>query len=197
MSSRIDDAGVAQPRNIHESAWISPSAQIYGKIAVGEDSSLWYNVVARAECQEITIGRMTNVQDFVMIHVGYEDATHVGDFCSITHHATLHGCTIGDACLVGINAVIMDGAIIGEGSIVAGSAMVIEGKVFPPHSIIAGVPARVIGERDCTRANRMNAWLYNYNAGAHRRGEYRAWEGPEFETWRAAKQAAVDADRDL
>jgi carbonic anhydrase/acetyltransferase-like protein (isoleucine patch superfamily) len=197
LSSRIDDAGVAQPRNIHESAWISPSAQIYGKISVGDGSSLWYNVVARAECQEITIGRMTNVQDFVMIHVGYEDATHVGDFCSITHHATLHGCTIGDACLVGINAVIMDGAIIGEGSIVAGSAMVIEGKVFPPHSIIAGVPARVIGERDCTRANRMNAWLYNYNAGAHRRGEYRAWEGPEFETWRAAKQAAVDADRDL
>jgi carbonic anhydrase/acetyltransferase-like protein (isoleucine patch superfamily) len=197
LSSRIDDAGVAQPRNIHESAWISPSAQIYGKISVGDGSSLWYNVVARAECQEITIGRMTNVQDFVMIHVGYEDATHIGDFCSITHHATLHGCTIGDACLVGINAVIMDGAIIGEGSIVAGNAMVIEGKVFPPHSIIAGVPARVIGERDCTRANRMNAWLYNYNAGAHRRGEYRAWEGAEFETWRAAKQAAVDADRDL
>jgi carbonic anhydrase/acetyltransferase-like protein (isoleucine patch superfamily) len=197
LSSQIDAGGGAQLRDIHASAWISPSAQIYGKISVGDGSSLWYNVVARAECHEISIGRMTNVQDFVMIHVGYDDATEIGDFCSITHHATLHGCTIGDACLVGVNAVIMDGAVIGGGSIVAGGAAVTEGKVFPPHSIIAGVPAKVIGERDCSRANRMNAWLYQYNAQAHRRGEYRAWEGPEFESWRAAKQADVDADRDL
>jgi carbonic anhydrase/acetyltransferase-like protein (isoleucine patch superfamily) len=190
-------SGAAQLRDIHASAWIAPSAQIYGKISIGEGTSLWHNVVTRAECLEITIGRMTNVQDFVMIHVGYDDPTHIGDFCSITHHATIHGCTIGDACLVGVNAVIMDGAVIGEGSIVAGGAMVTEGTVFPPHSIIAGVPAKVIGERDSARANRMNAWLYNYNAEAYRRDEFRAWEGPEFDTWRAAKQAEVDADRDL
>jgi carbonic anhydrase/acetyltransferase-like protein (isoleucine patch superfamily) len=189
LSSRTSSTGEAQLCDIHGSAWIAPGAQLYGKISVGDGSSLWYNVVARAECHEIAIGRTTNVQDFVMIHVGYDDATRIGDFCSITHHATLHGCTIGDACLVGVNAVIMDGAVIGAGSIVAGGAAVPEGKVFPPHSIIAGVPAKVIGERDCARANRMNAWLYHYNAQAHRRGEYRAWEGPEFESWRAAKQA--------
>ena len=196
MSSRIDGAGDTRLHDIHASAWISPSAQIYGKISLGEGSSLWYNVVTRAECQEITIGRMTNVQDFVMIHVGYEDPTQIGDFCSITHHATLHGCTIGDACLVGVGAVIMDGAVIGEGSIVAGSAMVTEGKVFPPHSIIAGVPAKLIGERDSARANRMNAWLYHYNAEAYRRGDHRVWQGPEFETWRAAKRAEIAADTD-
>jgi carbonic anhydrase/acetyltransferase-like protein (isoleucine patch superfamily) len=197
LSPRADGAGEAQLLDIRESAWIAPSARLYGRISLGDGSSVWYNAVARAECQEITIGRMTNVQDFVMLHVGYDDATRVGDFCSITHHATLHGCTVGDACLVGVNAVIMDGAVIGAGSIVAGGAAVTEGKVFPPYSIIAGVPAKVIGERDCSRANRMNAWLYHYNAQAHRRGEYRAWEGPEFERWRAAKQAAVDADQDL
>jgi carbonic anhydrase/acetyltransferase-like protein (isoleucine patch superfamily) len=158
---------------------------------------LWHNAVIRSECQEISVGRITNLQDFVMIHVGFDDPTRIGDFCSITHHATIHGCTIGDACLVGINTVIMDGAVIGAGSIVAGGAMVTEGKVFPPHSIIAGVPAKVIGERDSTRANRMNAWVYNYNAQAYRRGEHRAWDGPEYEAWRAAKQAEVDADRDL
>jgi carbonic anhydrase/acetyltransferase-like protein (isoleucine patch superfamily) len=193
LSSRIDGAGNEELCHIHENAWISPSAQIFGKISVGEGSSLWHNVVARAECQEITIGRMTNVQDFVMIHVGYEDPTRIGDFCSIAHHTTLHGCTIGDACLVGINAVIMDGAVIGEGSIVAGGAMVVEGKAFPPHSIIAGIPAKTIGERDSSRANRMNAWLYHYNAEAQRRREFRPWEGPEFEAWRAAKQAEIDA----
>jgi carbonic anhydrase/acetyltransferase-like protein (isoleucine patch superfamily) len=197
LSPRSGSAGPAQLQDIHASAWIAPTAQIYGKISIGEGASVWHNVVTRAECQEITIGRMSNIQDFVMIHVGYDDPTHIGDFCSITHHATIHGCTIGDACLVGVNAVIMDGAVIGRGSIVAGGAMVTEGKIFPAHSIIAGVPAKVIGERDSVRTNRMNAWLYHYNAQAYRRGEFRVWEGPEFDAWRAAKQAEVDADRDL
>jgi carbonic anhydrase/acetyltransferase-like protein (isoleucine patch superfamily) len=196
-SGDIGDAGPARLQDIHESVWIAPTAQVYGKISIAEGSALWHNAVVRAECQKITVGRMTNIQDFVMIHVGFDEPTRIGDFCSITHHVTVHGCTIGDACLVGINAVIMDGAVIGEGSIVAGGAMVTEGKIFPPHAVIAGVPAKQIGERDCTRANRMNAWLYHYNAEATRRGELRAWDGPEFEAWRAAKRAEVEADRDL
>ncbi len=182
---------------IDASAWVAPSAQLYSAVAIGPDSSIWHNAVLRAECREIRIGRMTNVQDFSMIHVGYDAATRIGDFCSITHHATVHGCTVGDACLVGIGAIIMDDAVIGEGSIVAAGAVVPEGKTFPPKSVIAGVPARVIAERDCARPNRMNAWLYQHNAQAYRRGEHRAWQGAEFEAWREAKRAEVDADRDL
>ena len=165
------DAGL---QTIHETAWIAPSAQLYGKIAIAEGASLWHNAVVRCECQEVRIGRYTNLQDFVMIHVGYDSPTHIGDFCSITHHATVHGCTIGNACLVGISTVIMDGAVIGDGSIVASGAVVTEGKRFPAGSIIAGVPARAIAERDSTRANRMNAWLYHRNAEASRRGVHRA-----------------------
>jgi carbonic anhydrase/acetyltransferase-like protein (isoleucine patch superfamily) len=195
VSRETSDAPSLQ--EIHTSAWVSPSAQLYGKITIGADCSVWHNVVARAECQEISVGRMTNIQDFVMIHVGYDHPTRIGDFCSITHHSTIHGCTIGDDCLIGINSVIMDGAVIGEGSIVAGGAMVTEGRDFPPHSIIAGVPAKVIGERDCARENRMNAWTYHYNAQATRRGEPRAWVGPEFEAWREAKRAEVERDEDL
>jgi len=74
---------------------------------------------------------------------------------------------------------------------------VTEGSVFPPHSIIAGVPAKKIGERDCARANRMNAWMYQRNAEFTRRGNYRAWAGPEYEAWHAAKTAEIEADRDL
>jgi len=182
---------------IHASVWIAPSAQLYGKISIGEGSSVWHNAVARAECQEIALGRFVNVQDFVMIHVGYEASTRVGDFCSLAHHATVHGCTLGDAVLVGPGAVIMDGAEIGAGSIVAGGAVVPEGKIFPAHAILAGVPAKQIGERDSSRANRLNAWQYHRNAEYTRRGDYRCWDGPDYEAWLAAKSAEIERDADL
>jgi carbonic anhydrase/acetyltransferase-like protein (isoleucine patch superfamily) len=110
--------------SIHPSVWIASGAQLYGRLTIGEGSSVWTHATMRAECHEIRIGRMTNVQDFVMIHVAYDRPTLIGDFCSITHHATVHGCTIEDDCLVGVNATIMDGAVIGRGSIVAGGAFV-------------------------------------------------------------------------
>lgn len=188
---------MSELQRIHPSAWLAPSARLSGKIAIAEGVSVWHNVVMRAECQEIEIGRMTNVQDFVMIHVGYDAATRIGAFCSITHHATVHGCTIEDHVLVGINAVVMDGAVIGRGSIVAGGAMVPEGRVYPPGSIIAGVPAKVIAERDSARANRLNAWVYHYNALRTRRGDERAWVGPDYEAWREAKWAEIEKDADV
>ncbi len=197
MSVRHGAAPYARMQSIDERAWIAPSAQIFGRVAIGAGSSVWHNAVARAECQEIRIGRLSNVQDFVMIHVGYDHPTRVGDFCSIAHHATLHGCTLEDAVLVGVGAVVMDGAMIGAGSIVAGGAVVPEGRVFPAGSVVAGIPAKAIAVRDNARANRMNAWLYHRNADAYRRGEHRAWDGLEFDAWRESKQAEVDADEDL
>jgi len=146
-----DENGSGAEPKIDPSAWIAPTAQLYGAIEIGRDVSVWHNAVLRAECQRIEIGRMTNLQDFAMVHIAYDNPTRIGDFCSITHKATVHGCTVGDHCLVGIGAVIMDHAVIGEGSIVAGGAFVTERSVFPPHSIIAGVPAKQIGERDCAR----------------------------------------------
>jgi len=183
-------------QDVHASVWLAPSAQLFGKIAVAEGASVWHNAVLRAECQEIRIGRMTNVQDFVMIHVAYDRPTLVGAFCSITHHVTLHGCTIEDECLIGIDATVMDGAVVGRGSIVAGGAFVKEGTVIPPCSIVAGVPAKVVRTRDSARDNRVNAWQYHRNADHYRRGLHRAWEGPEYERWLAAKRAEVERDAD-
>jgi len=197
VSVRPGAAAYARMQSIDERAWVAPTAQVFGRVALGAGSSLWHNAVARAECQEIRIGRCTNVQDFVMIHVGFDHPTRIGDFCSVAHHATVHGCTLEDAVLVGVGAVIMDGAVVGAGSIVAGGAVVPEGRIIPPGSVVAGVPAKPIAARDHARANRMNAWLYHRNAQAYRRGEHRAWDGPEFEAWRRAQQALVDADRDL
>ncbi len=186
----------AGPR-VDPSSWVHDSAQLYGAIEVGPESSIWPNVVIRAETHHVRIGRYTNLQDFVMVHIGYDHPTVVGDFCSITHHATLHGCTIEDDCLIGINAVVMDGAVIGHGSIVAGGAMIKEGSVFGPGSIIAGVPARQVAERDCARPNRQNAWQYHWNAQAYRRGYHRAWDGADYATWMRDMAAKIERDEDL
>lgn len=174
-------------KSIHESVWIAPSAELYGRIEIGEGSSVWPQCVIRAECQEVRIGRHTNLQDFVMIHVGYDDATRIGDFCSITHRAVVHGATVEDECLIGIGAIVMDGAVIGRGSIVAPGAVVTERTVVPPGSIVAGVPARVIKSRDSAEENRRNAWNYAWNAQAYAKGEHRAWEGEAFRRFVAEK----------
>jgi len=184
-------------QNIDPTVWIHDSANLYGTISIGAGSSVWPNVVMRSEMQHIQIGRMTNIQDFAMLHVGYETPTIIGDFCSITHHCTIHGATIGDSCLIGINATIMDGAVIGAGSIVAGGAFVPEGKEYPPNSIILGSPAKVKTERDNHRANRMNAWLYNRNAEFYSQGRHDAWSSEDFDAWMAAKSAEVSTDADL
>lgn len=183
--------------DIEPSVFVAPTAQIFGNVQIGAESSIWPNVVIRAECQHVRVGRFTNLQDFVMVHVGYEHATEIGDFCSIAHHATIHGAKIEDDCLVGINAVVMDGAIIGAGSIVAGGAMIREDAIFGPGSIIAGVPAKQIGERDSARANRRNAWLYHRNAAAYKHGDHRAWTGPEYERWILELAERLETDADL
>ena len=180
-------------QSIDVSVWIAASAELYGRISVAAGSSIWPHCVIRAECLEVRIGRVTNLQDFVMIHVGFDEPTRIGDFCSITHHATIHGATIEDDCLIGIGAVVMNGAVIGKGSIVAPGAVVTEGTVIPPGSVVAGVPGKVIRERDCSRANRLNALVYQRNAEAYRRGHHRAWEGPEFKSWLAEKAREIES----
>ena len=160
---------------LNEPAFVHPTTLIYGKVTIGQGSSVWANTVIRAENDEVVIGANTNIQDFTMIHVGSSTSSIIGDNCSVTHHCTVHGCVIGDNCLIGINATIMDGAVVGANTIVAGGAFVTEGTVIPENSIVAGVPAKVIKTRNNRDANCYNAILYNLNAEAYARGEHRAW----------------------
>ncbi len=159
--------------DIDDSVYLHETAHIYGKVRIGAESSVWPNVVMRAEMYEIEIGARTNIQDFVMVHVGRDTPTLIGDDCSITHHVTLHGCSVGNKCLIGINATLMDGSVIGQNSIVAGHAIVTENAVFPDNVVIAGAPAKVIAERDCGEANRFNALFYAENARNYQKGIYR------------------------
>jgi carbonic anhydrase/acetyltransferase-like protein (isoleucine patch superfamily) len=130
-----------------------------------------------------------------MVHVGYHAPTIVGDYCSITHRVVLHGCTIGDHCLIGIGATVMEGAVIGENSIVAGHSYVADNTAIPPNSIVMGTPARVVRTHNSFVANRVNAMLYRRNAVAYAKGDYRAWEGPEYEA--EARRWQDDAEREL
>ena len=127
-------------------AFIHETALVFGRVRIGADASLWPYAVIRAESDYVEIGRGTNVQDHAMVHIGGAYPTRIGDWCSITHKVCIHGATIGDNCLIGIGATIMDGAVIGANSIVAGHSIVTEGTVVPPGSIVAGVPAKVIAQ---------------------------------------------------
>lgn len=166
-------AHIGSQVTVDDPAFIHHTAQLYGRVFIAPGVSIWPYVVTRAEIFDIRIGARSNIQDHVMIHVGYRSSTVIGEDCSITHRVTLHGCEIGDRCLIGINATVMDGVRIGANSIVAGHSIVTENSVFPENSIIAGVPAKQVGTRDNSAANLANARFYqmngrNYAAGRDR-----------------------------
>ena len=179
---------------IADTAFIHPSAQLYGKVSVGDGASVWCNAVVRSEVAHVEIHAGANIQDFVMIHTDPGKPVIVGAHTSVTHHATLHGCTIGDHCLIGINATVYNGAVIGAGSIVGQHAYVRDGTIVPPNSIVVGSPAKVIATRDNRLANRVNAEFYKRNGAAYARGDHRAWEGPEFEAWFADTLKRLSAE---
>ncbi|MGF1607629.1 MAG: gamma carbonic anhydrase family protein [Rhodothalassiaceae bacterium] len=158
---------------LDDPAFLHRTACLFGKIYIGPGASVWPYAVMRAEVHEIRIGARSNIQDFVMIHVGTTTPTIVGEDCSITHHVTLHGCHIGDRCLIGINATLMDGARIGANSIVAGHAIVTEHQAFPENSVIAGTPARLVTRRDNSAQTLANAQFYHLNAQNYAQGRDR------------------------
>lgn len=139
---------------IHKKAWVAPSADVIGNVKIGRDSSIWFGTVIRGDVHKIRIGKRTSIQDLSMVHVTHyknEDMkdgnpTIIGDDVTVGHKVMLHGCTIEDCCLIGMNATILDGAVIGYGSIVGANSLVTSNKKFPPKSLIMGSPAKVVRE---------------------------------------------------
>lgn len=137
-----------------EKTWIAPSADVIGDVTCGSDCSIWFGCVVRGDVHYIKIGDRVSIQDLSMVHVTHykkEDRsdgnpTNIGNDVTIGHRVMLHGCTIEDACLIGMSATILDGAVIGKESIVGASALVTKNKVFPPRSLIMGSPAKVVRE---------------------------------------------------
>lgn len=179
---------------LDDPAFIHPTAEIYGKVRIGEEASVWPFAVIRAEGQEIEIGPYANIQDFVMLHIGIQHGTRIGAYCSITHHSTIHAATIGDNCLVGINATVMDGCVIGDNCIVAGGSFLKEGTVIPDNSVVMGTPGTVTRRANNWVANRLNAVIYHRNAVAYAQGRHRAWHGAGFEDFIKTEVERLNAE---
>jgi len=178
---------------LNNPAFVHPTTLIYGKVFIDEGVSLWPYSVIRSEMFEVRIGKKTNIQDFVMIHVGNASPTIIGENCSITHHCTIHGATIGNNCLIGINATIMDGVTIGNNCIVGGHTIVTEGSIIPDNSIVMGSPGKVVKTRDNSMANIMNAAFYYENGRAYARGEHRVAQSAEFKVAMALEKKKLTA----
>jgi len=129
---------------IAASAYIDPSAQIIGDVAIGERSSVWCHTTVRGDVHYIRLGDETNVQDNCCLHVMTGQYPCIlGNRVTVGHSVTLHGCVIEDDCLIGIGALLLNGVVVGAGSIVAAGALVVERTVIPPGSVVMGAPAKV------------------------------------------------------
>ncbi len=135
--------GNAVPR-IDPSAWVAPNATIVGNVSIEPHASVFYGAVIRGDRDFIRVGAGTNVQDNAVLHTDAGLQLNIGARVSIGHGAILHGCSIGDDCLVGMGATIMNGAVIGAGSLVAAGALVLEYTSIPPGSLVMGSPAKAV-----------------------------------------------------
>lgn len=129
---------------IDESAFIASNATIIGRCKIGKSSSVWFNSVVRADENDIIIGDNTNIQDGCVLHNSNEHILVIGSNVTVGHNVTLHGCKIGDNCLIGMGSTVLDGAIIGKNVIIGANSLITSGKSIPDNSLAIGSPAKVI-----------------------------------------------------
>ncbi len=155
-----------------QGAWVADSAQVIGAVELGENASVWFGAVIRGDNEPIRIGRNTNVQDLSVLHSDHGKPLVLGENVTVGHQVTLHGCSIGDNSLIGIQAVVLNGAKIGRNCIVGAGSVVTEGKEFPDNSLIIGSPAKVVRTLDETAVARIaeSGARYVENARRHAGG---------------------------
>ncbi|MFJ6383959.1 gamma carbonic anhydrase family protein [Kitasatospora sp. NPDC092039] len=151
-------------------AFVAPNAVVVGDVTVAAGASIWYGAVLRGDAESISVGAGSNIQDNCTLHADPGFPLVVGERISVGHNAVLHGCTVEDDVLVGMNATVLNGARIGTGSLVAAGAVVPQGMVVPPGSLVAGVPAKVRREltEDEKSGIEANGAGYQLLADAHR-----------------------------
>jgi carbonic anhydrase/acetyltransferase-like protein (isoleucine patch superfamily) len=157
---------------VHESAWVADSAQVMGHVQLAEDSSVWFGVVIRGDTETITVGKGSNIQDNSVLHADRGMPLTIGDHVTVGHQVMLHGCTIGDGSLIGIQAVVLNGAKIGKNCLVGAGSLVTEGKEFPDGCMILGSPAKAVKQLSPEQIEglKMSAKHYVDNARRYKTG---------------------------
>ncbi len=159
---------------IGRQVFIDPSAQVIGKVKIGDYSSVWPGCVLRGDIQSISVGRYSNIQDLSVIHVESNLGTRLGDYVTVGHQVILHACTVGDIALVGMGSIVLDGASIGDGVLLGAGSLVTQGQKLKAGGLYFGRPAKRV--RDLTRReiSDLKAWAMRYVGYArdHRAGKY-------------------------
>jgi carbonic anhydrase/acetyltransferase-like protein (isoleucine patch superfamily) len=150
------------------SAWVAESATVIGRVELGEEASIWYGATLRGDNDRIAIGARSNVQETSVLHTDTGFQLLVGDDVTIGHQVMLHGCTIGDGTLIGIQAIVLNGARIGRHCLVGAGALVTEGKEFPDGSLIVGSPAKVVRTLEPAQIERLVHTARHYVEQARR-----------------------------
>lgn len=155
--------------DISRAAFVAANATIVGDVTLGPKSSVWYGAVLRGDINFIQIGEGTNIQDLALVHLADELGVTIGRYCTIGHSAIIHACDIGNECLIGMGATVLDGAKIGDRCIVGANSLVKQNFVAPPGSMIFGSPAKIIRPLTDTEQNGLKPWAEKYVAvaGAH------------------------------
>ena len=147
-------------------AFVAPNATVLGDVTLGPLSSVWYGCVLRGDINSIVIGEGTNIQDLAMVHLADDYGTTVGRYCTIGHSAIIHACAIGDECLIGMGATILDGTQLGDRCIVGANALVTQRFTAPPGSMILGAPAKVVRSLTAAEQAGLRIWAEKYIAVA-------------------------------
>ena len=142
---------------IGENTYLADNATIIGDVVIGRDSSVWFNTVIRGDVNSIRIGNRVNIQDGAVLHTLYQKSViEIGNDVSIGHNVVIHGATIKDGALIGMNATVLDHAVVGEGALVAAGSVVLSNTQIEPGSIYAGVPAKFIKKIDLEQSKEIN-----------------------------------------
>jgi len=157
---------------VGEKTYISPTASVIGDVTLGSHCSIWEHAALRGDINTIEIGDGSNIQDCCVVHASPGHPVSIGKNVSVGHGAIVHGATVEDDCIIGINATVLDGAHIERGSIIAAGAVVVPGMHVPAHSLVAGVPGKVIREDEgMMKAITENAEIYRKLAERYLKGE--------------------------
>ncbi|TRX73199.1 gamma carbonic anhydrase family protein [Pseudomonas mangiferae] len=152
----------------HPGSWVAPGATLIGKVRLEAGSSVWFGAVLRGDNELILIGENSNVQDGTVMHTDPGSPLTIGRGVTIGHNAMLHGCSVDDYSLIGINAVVLNGARIGKHCIIGANALIPEGKVIPDGSLVVGSPGRVVRELDAAQKKMLEASAAHYVQNARR-----------------------------